>query len=39
MYELKNIFTDAGFKPGIHMEFEYNYFDSYYMENKGGSSS
>ncbi len=30
--ELKNIFTDAGFKPGIHMEFEYNYFDSYYVE-------
>ncbi|WP_337860853.1 rRNA adenine N-6-methyltransferase family protein [Ferroplasma sp.] len=30
--ELNEIFTDAGFKPGIHMDFEYNYFDSYYME-------
>jgi 16S rRNA A1518/A1519 N6-dimethyltransferase RsmA/KsgA/DIM1 with predicted DNA glycosylase/AP lyase activity len=30
--ELNKIFTDAGFKPGVHMDFEYNYFDSYYME-------
>ncbi len=30
--EMNKIFTDAGFKPGIHMDFEYNYFDSYSIE-------
>ncbi len=29
---LNQIFTDAGFKPGIHMDFEYNYFDIYSFE-------
>jgi predicted RNA methylase len=31
--DLKKIFTNAGFSEGPHMDFEYNYFDSYYMEN------
>ncbi|ARD84288.1 methyltransferase [Ferroplasma acidiphilum] len=30
--ELNKIFTESGFQPGLHMDFEYNYFDSYYLE-------
>jgi Precorrin-6B methylase 2 len=30
--ELNKIFVEAGFQPGLHMDFEYNYFDSYYLE-------
>jgi ubiquinone/menaquinone biosynthesis C-methylase UbiE len=30
--QLNKIFTDAGFIPGAHMDFEYNYFDVYSFE-------
>ena len=30
--ELNKIFTDAGFEPDLHMDFEYNYFDSYWIK-------